>query len=99
MTLQNRKNCLLLLLILVLSHAALTLHVSSHFAADQQNCQICTQHSNLAHAVPPTVATFQLPVGYAPETLTEITRLPADVATPYHQRAPPHTPDRSRLLP
>lgn len=90
MSLQNRKNCLLLLLALILSHAALTLHVSSHVAADQQNCQICTHHSNLAHAVPPAVATFLVPAGYALETLAETTRLRADVVTSYHQRAPPH---------
>ncbi|MGH8194525.1 MAG: hypothetical protein ACREQ8_09020 [Woeseiaceae bacterium] len=87
---QSRKNCLLLLLVLTLSHAALTLHVSSHVAADQQNCQICAQHSNLAHAIPPAAATPWLPAGDAPETFTETTSLRAHLVTPYHQRAPPH---------
>lgn len=90
MSIQNRKNILLLLLVLVISHAALTLHASSHVAAEQQNCHLCTHYSDLANALPPSVASCLLPVGYAAKDFTESTRLPAVEAAPYHQRAPPY---------
>jgi hypothetical protein len=89
MPVQGRKTCLFLLLILILSHAALTFHASSHVAAEQQGCQICAQYSNLANAIPPAAATFLLSAGYAPEAAPEIPRLRAAALTPYQQRAPP----------
>lgn len=89
MSVQSRKTCLFLLLVLILSHAALTFHASSHVAAEQQGCQICAQYSNLANAIPPTAATAALPAADAPELLAEIARLRARAATPYQQRAPP----------
>jgi hypothetical protein len=89
MSVQSRKTCLLLLLIVILSHAALTLHASSHVAAEQQGCQICAQYSNLANAIPPAAALPLLPAGYVPETPSVIARVRAHAATPYQQRAPP----------
>jgi hypothetical protein len=89
MPVQGRKTCLFLLLILILSHAALTFHASSHVTAEQQGCQICAQYSNLANAIPPADATFLPSAGYTPETAPEIPRLQAAPLTPYQQRAPP----------
>lgn len=90
MTIQDRKNCLLLLLILMVSHAALTLHASSHVANEQQNCQICSHYSNLNHAIPPAVASSLLPDRYAADTVPEITCVSVAATTHYRQRAPPY---------
>lgn len=90
MSSQNRNNCLLVLVILLISHAALTLHVSSHVAADQQSCEICTGYSNLEHAPAPSVAAYFPPAVYLPEIFTEVARFPAAESTLYRQRAPPH---------
>jgi len=85
----NRKQCFLLLLIVLVSHAALTIHVGTHVAVEQQNCQLCTQHTNIAHAVPPSVA-YSLDIGhYAPDASTRPALVhPAEIR-PYRQRAPP----------
>jgi hypothetical protein len=90
MPVQGRKTCLFLLLILILSHAALTFHASSHVAAEPQGCQICAQYSNLGNAIPPAAATFLRPAAYTPQTAPELPRLQAAALTPYQQRAPPH---------
>jgi hypothetical protein len=85
----NRNNCLLLLLIILVSHAALTIHVGTHVAVEKQSCQLCTQHVNLVHAVPPSVSLW---FDLRQETPTAVSR-PALVRHteihPYRQRAPP----------
>lgn len=88
----TRKRWLLLLLVLMISHAALTIHSGAHLVLEQQSCHLCTQNANLSHAVPPSLS---LPIEFGQEA----TRAWSGVATgtalallTYRGRAPPQTP-------
>jgi hypothetical protein len=89
MGLFSRQNCLALVLLLLLSHAAMTLHVSTHIPVDQTSCEYCAGNANPAHAVPtpmvdlPTVVL--LTIGH--ESLVPVKRLATTVH--YRERAPP----------
>lgn len=86
---QNRKHCLLLLLVVLVSHASLTLHVNSHVAAEQQTCDLCTHYSNFECAVPPSAADVFPRTFDTPEPVRAAVMHPA-AETPYcRQRAPP----------
>lgn len=84
-----RKNCFSLLLILVVSHVALTLHVTTHIPIEQSNCEICAGQTDPTHAIPFAATellqsiAYNIEFGYsAPtETFTEFTA--------YRQRGPP----------
>jgi hypothetical protein len=86
----SRLSCLLLLLIVLVSHASLTLHVNSHVLADQQPCELCTHYSNFEHAAPPAFAIALTFAFYVPEQSVEAARVPAPRPSLYRQRAPPH---------
>jgi len=85
----NRRRQIALLLILLLSHAALTLHVSTHVPIDPTKCEYCAGHANPGHAIayagsellPPTAIEFSA-VGL-PDTVQFTTPVV------YRQRAPP----------
>ena len=85
----NRQDCVALLLVLLISHAALTFHVTTHIAVDQTSCKTCVGHGNPAHAIPPstTVPLRPLALEVGVENISPIAR----VATPnsYQERAPP----------
>ena len=85
----SRQNCIALLLLLALGHAALTLHVTTHIPVDQAKCQYCAGHVNPAHAIP--TAAHELP-----RPVAEVTRFfstaPISAAvhiSHYRGRAPP----------
>jgi hypothetical protein len=85
----TRKQWLLLLLVLMISYAALTVHSGTHLALDQQSCELCTQHANLSHAVSPAVSlTFEF-AQELPKSLSDFAARPGSAILPYHQRAPP----------
>jgi hypothetical protein len=86
----TRIQWLLLLLIVLISHAALTVHSGTHLALDPQSCELCTQHSNLAHAVPPTVSPASDFARGVPDAFSRAAAAPTAAIVPYHQRAPPH---------
>jgi hypothetical protein len=85
----NRQNCLALLLLLLLSHAALTLHTTMHTFVDQTDCEFCSGHANPAHAIPVSAAdllspnTFELSFHYGVRA-PRVAQL-----TLYRERAPP----------
>jgi hypothetical protein len=85
----TRTQWLLLLLIVLISHAALTVHSGTHLALDPQSCELCTQHANLSHAVPPTVSLSSEFARDVPETSGHAAAVPTAAIVPYHQRAPP----------
>lgn len=85
----NRNNWSAIALILLISHAALSLHVTSHVPTDQAPCEFCTGQANPSHAIP-VAATAMLP----PATYKVTTDHPMLVRKtagfiPYQQRAPP----------
>jgi len=85
----RHDNCIALLLLLLVSYAALTWHVTTHMPADRVNCEVCTGHANPAHAVPPAMA--ELPELCAFTDVADY--VPAIVPivhpTPCRQRGPP----------
>ncbi|HLU05551.1 MAG TPA: hypothetical protein VKZ91_03265 [Woeseiaceae bacterium] len=85
----TRNQWLLVLLVVLISHAALTIHSGTHLALDKQNCELCTQQANLAHAVPPDVSSSFDFRQFAPQALAPIPVPSAEAFVPYHQRAPP----------
>ena len=89
MGLFNRQSCLALLSLLLLAHAALTLHVASHVPADPAKCEYCGGNANPAQALLP--ATLELPLFAAEFTEFAGTRLAPHTAAPFHyrERAPP----------
>ena len=85
----TRNQWLLVLLVVLISHAALTIHSGTHPALDQQSCELCTQHANLSHAVPSTLSlTFDFGQD-VPQFASLASTRPATATAPYHQRAPP----------
>jgi hypothetical protein len=85
----NRKNSVAILLILLLSHAALTLHVSTHIPIDQSNCDYCAGHADPGHAITPTIA--HIPLSVSQDSVVPVAALLSQ-ARPFHayrQRAPP----------
>jgi hypothetical protein len=85
----NRNQWLLLLLVVLISHAALTIHSGTHLTLDQQSCELCTQQANFSHAVPPAIS-LSFEVGQeAPQVSGAAGAAPTAASVPYHQRAPP----------
>jgi hypothetical protein len=60
--LMKRQNCIAVLLVLLLSHAVLTMHVSTHASVDQAKCSFCGGHADPTHAVTNSPAEFATPV-------------------------------------
>jgi hypothetical protein len=86
----KRQNNAALLLVLLLSHAALTLHVSTHIPIDQNNCDYCAAHADPSHAITPSIA--HLPLSAALELVAPAAApLPqATTSFSYRQRARPY---------
>ena len=84
-----RYNCLALVLILLVAHAAFSFHVTTHIPVGQTSCELCTGHANPAHAIPP--AAIELPRLIAFMIGFDYFPLAARAAepTPYRQRGPP----------
>lgn len=61
MPIARRHRCLVLLAILLISHAGLSVHVSTHASADQPACEMCAGHANPAHAIPASSSVLQFP--------------------------------------
>lgn len=89
MSTQNRNRCLLVLLVVLISHASLTLHVNSHVAAEQRTCDLCTHYSNFEYASPPSTADVFPRTLDAPEPLRVAALLPAARPTDRRPRGPP----------
>jgi len=85
----NRQNCLALLILLLLGHAALTLHTTTHTYVDQTGCEYCSGNANPAHAIPVSATpplspnVFEFNFHHA----TRATRVAE--FTLYRERAPP----------
>jgi hypothetical protein len=85
----SRQYCLALLLLVLLGHAALTLHTTTHNFVDQTNCEYCSGNANHAHAIPvsataplsPNVFEFDF---HATTRATRVAEF-----TLYRERAPP----------
>jgi hypothetical protein len=84
----RRTTWLLLMLAILASHASLTLHFTSHVAADQ-GCELCTHYSNFEHAAPPPAVASFAPAAHAPEPSTTAAVPPAAEFAPCRQRGPP----------
>lgn len=57
----NRNFCFAVLLILVGSHAALSLHIATHVTTTGAVCQLCTGGSNPVVAIPAAVLPLVVP--------------------------------------
>ena len=89
MPVARRYRCFLLLAILLISHAGLSVHVSTHASADQPACEMCAGHTNPAHAIP--ASSFVLQVPDAEELAFEPAIAPGSFAAAVacRQRGPP----------
>jgi hypothetical protein len=85
----NRQDCIALLLMLLISHAALTFHVTTHNFVDQTSCKFCSGHADPAHAIPPSTSKSLRPIPH--RVSVENTSHIARAAEPksYRERAPP----------
>jgi hypothetical protein len=85
----GRQTCLAVLLLLLLSHAAMTLHVTTHAGIDRSNCEYCSGSVNPAHALASSAT--ELPwlaaAGIAVERVTTALRVVRPMH--YRERAPP----------
>lgn len=85
----NRKNCIAVLLVLVVSHLALSAHVATHGADIQSSCEMCTGHGDPIHAAPPSLTSFD-PVPNFLERLTPAqSQEPTTPVFDHRQRGPP----------
>jgi hypothetical protein len=85
----SRPNCLALLVLLLLSHAALTLHVTTHIPVDQTKCEYCAGHAKPAHALPAPQAELARSFAVAIEFVqaAPVPRIARQIK--YRERAPP----------
>jgi hypothetical protein len=85
----GRRSCVALVLLLLLSHAALTLHITTHIPVDQTTCEYCAGHANPAHAL--VAPQIELPRVDAEAANSEHGTIVPRVARPVHyrERAPP----------
>jgi hypothetical protein len=85
----NRQSCLALLLLLLLGHAALTLHTTAHPFVDQTDCEFCSGHANPAHAIPVSAVALLSPSAFELDfnRITNVTCVAGIVL--YRERAPP----------
>ncbi|MBT5032399.1 MAG: hypothetical protein HOM55_08920 [Proteobacteria bacterium] len=86
----NRCFCSALLLMLLISHAALSLHVTNYHSADLANCELCTGQANPTYAIPPSTSellpsetTFKVNTYYVASVVTTAALFS------YYTRAPP----------
>lgn len=85
----HRKTCLLILLGVLAGHALLTLHATSHAAAEQQTCQLCTHYSG-THAAPAPLVPHVFACAHAlPPPVLSAPFLPAATVADCRQRGPP----------
>ena len=89
MSLFSRQKCLTLLAFLLLSHAALTLHVSTHIPVDQTKCEYCAGNVNPAHLVPVPMVELPRPAAMAIECDPESLPPTSIRQVHYQERAPP----------
>lgn len=89
MSLFNRQNCLALLALLLLSHATLTLHVTTHIPVDQTKCEYCAGNANPAHLIPVMMAEQPRPAAMAIESETATLAPTSTRQIHYQERAPP----------
>jgi hypothetical protein len=86
-----RKTSLVILAAVLAGHALLTLHVTSHVAADQPACELCTHWSGFDHALAPA-APGAFPLGTAAASpVVPDAAPPATPAPDRRQRGPPLT--------
>lgn len=85
----NRNVCLALVLLLLLGHATLTLHVTTHIPVDPTSCEYCAGHGNPGHAIPSSTIEWSPPflVASGSGYRAPVTRTPEIFS--YRQRAPP----------
>jgi len=85
----KHHNCLTLVLLLLLGHAMLTLHVTTHIPVDQTSCEYCAGNGNPAHAIPTSASDLRpLPVfKFGAVDTARVARLAEFIA--YRERAPP----------
>lgn len=87
--LRSYRKSVVLILALLVSHAALTLHVSTHVPADQASCEYCSGEAKPSHAMTPAVAATAPPAAQPLPSDATASSPGAPVATGYRQRAPP----------
>jgi len=87
--LMKRQSCIAVLLLLLLSHAALTMHVSTHASVDQTKCSFCGGHADPTHAVTYSPAEFAAPVTAAFVELTAKWLFFTAHVPAFRQRGPP----------
>ena len=86
----NRRRCIALLLIIIVSHTAFSVHVATHAIGNQTGCEPCAGHGNPAHAVPVSTCALQLPADVTLEADRAQSAQFATLVAHYRQRAPPH---------
>ena len=85
----TRQSCITVLLILLVGHAALTLHVSTHVSIGQASCDYCEAYSSPSHAVAPAADGFRLAVALRFELPAVLPLIGTTDLHSYRQRAPP----------
>jgi len=85
----NRKNCIAVLLVLVVSHLALSAHVATHGADIQSSCEMCTGHGDPIHAAPPSLASFDPVPNFLERLIPAQSQESAAPVFDHRQRGPP----------
>jgi hypothetical protein len=89
MVLFTRQSCIAVLLILLVSHAAVTLHVSTHVSIGQASCDYCEGYSTHSHAIVPATDEFRPSAALSFELPAILPLVGATARHSYRQRAPP----------
>jgi len=85
-----RRYRFLMLLLIVVSYAAFSVHTTIHTTDDLGGCELCAGHGDPSYAIPASPVIPDVPVANFVITEIESTTRSASLLVHYHQRAPPN---------
>jgi hypothetical protein len=85
----KRQTLLALLMLLLLSHVALSLHNATHSPVEQTSCELCAGQGSLALAASPALALLSPLVAFESLSVLYEAAVPVAAIHSYRERAPP----------
>ena len=85
----KRQSFIALLLLLLLSHVALSLHITTHTPIEQSSCELCAGHGSLALAASPATILLSPLAAFKTLSASVHAAAPAAAIQSYRERAPP----------
>lgn len=85
----HRRRWIALLLIVMISYTAFSVHVSTHAPDDQTSCELCTGYGSQPHAVSDPASSLKEPARFIFVPQPALAAISTTLVVHYRQRAPP----------